>query len=89
MMRFLPCYQAIESLRRGLTPQEAAEDAVRRMMDKFPEVSSGLVVVDKEGRHGGAASGWGGTFTYSFRGGDMADAEVVSVPNLKPREREL
>ncbi|KAK8055972.1 N(4)-(beta-N-acetylglucosaminyl)-L-asparaginase [Apiospora rasikravindrae] len=27
MMRFLPCYQAVESMRRGLTPGEAAEDA--------------------------------------------------------------
>lgn len=89
MMRFLPCYQAVESLRRGMTPQEAAEDAVRRMMDKFPDVSSGLVVVDKDGRHAGAASGWGGTFTYSFRGGNMANAEVVSVPNLQPGKREL
>lgn len=89
MMRFLPCYQAVENLRHGMSPTEAAEDAVRRMMDKFPEVSSGLVVVDKEGRHGGAASGWGGTFTYSFRGGDMAESEAVSVPNLTPRDREL
>ena len=89
MMRFLPCYQAVENLRQGMTPTQAAEDAVRRMMDKFPEVSSGLVVVDNEGRHGGAASGWGGTFTYSFRGGDMADEEVVSVQNLSPRDKEL
>ncbi|KAB5576135.1 asparaginase-domain-containing protein [Coniochaeta sp. 2T2.1] len=27
MMRFLPCYQAVESLRLGMTPREAAEDA--------------------------------------------------------------
>jgi len=80
MMRFLPCYQAIESLRRGLSPTEAAEDAVRRMVRRYPTVSSGIVIVDKEGNHGAAASGW--TFTYAFRGGEMGGAEVVTVPPI-------
>ncbi len=79
MMRFLPCYQAVENLRRGMAPREAAEDAVRRMMRKYPAVSSGIVVVDSQGRHGGASSGWT-TFQYAFRGGNMTSTEVVSVP---------
>jgi N4-(beta-N-acetylglucosaminyl)-L-asparaginase len=83
MMRFLPCYQAVENLRRGMTPTEAAVDAVKRMVRKYPAVSSGLVVVNKKGEHGGAASGW--TFTYSFRGGDMGATEVVTVPPLLAR----
>lgn len=28
MMRFLPCYQAVESMRLGATPKQAAEDAM-------------------------------------------------------------
>ena len=80
MMRFLPCYQAVESMRRGLTPQAAAEDAVRRMVRKYPAIQSGLVVVDTEGRHGAAASGW--TFTYAFRGGNMTATQVITVPPL-------
>jgi N4-(beta-N-acetylglucosaminyl)-L-asparaginase len=80
MMRFLPCYQAVENLRLGMTPTEAAEDAVRRMLRKYPEISSGIVVVNNEGKHGAAGSGW--TFTYAFRGGTMDAAEVVSVPPL-------
>ena len=78
MMRFLPCYQAVESMRRGLTPQAAADDAVRRMVRKYPAIQSGLVVVDAEGRHGAAASGW--TFTYAFRGGNMTATQVITVP---------
>lgn len=78
MMRFLPCYQAVESLRRGMTPTEAAEDAVRRMVRKYPDISTGIVVVNNRGDHGAAASGW--TFTYSFRGGDMDHTETVTVP---------
>ncbi|ORY67434.1 nucleophile aminohydrolase [Pseudomassariella vexata] len=77
MMRFLPCYQAVESLRRGMTPSEAAEDAVRRMVRKYPGVASGIVVVDNQGRHGGAGSGW--NFTYAYRGGNMEETVVVTV----------
>ncbi|KAL2151089.1 hypothetical protein VTH82DRAFT_6187 [Thermothelomyces myriococcoides] len=80
MLRFLPCYQAVENLRLGMTPTEAAEDAVRRMLRKFPDISSGVVVVNNKGEHGAAGSGW--TFTYSFRAGQMDATEVVSVPPL-------
>ncbi|KAI9150216.1 N(4)-(Beta-N-acetylglucosaminyl)-L-asparaginase [Paramyrothecium foliicola] len=78
MMRFLPCYQAVENLRRGMTPTEAAEDAVRRMLRKYPDMASGLVVVNNKGEHGGAGSGW--TFTYAYRGGCMKETKVVTVP---------
>ncbi|OBR12587.1 Asparaginase [Colletotrichum higginsianum IMI 349063] len=78
MMRFLPCYQAVESMRRGMSPQEAARDAVVRMVRKYPAVASGIVVVNNKGEHGGAGSGW--TFTYAFRGGKMNATEVVTVP---------
>lgn len=80
MMRFLPCYQAVENLRLGMSPQSAAEDAVRRMLRKYPDVQSGIVVVDNEGAHGGAGSGW--TFTYAYRGGGMGETVVVSVPPI-------
>lgn len=80
MMRFLPCYQALENLRQGMTPKQAAADAVRRMVRKYPAVSSGIVVVNNKGEHGGAGSGW--TFTYSFRGGNMNETQVVTVPPI-------
>ncbi|OTB14589.1 hypothetical protein K445DRAFT_318997 [Daldinia sp. EC12] len=80
MMRFLPCYQAVENLRQGMTPQQAAEDAVRRMLRKYPDVQSGIVVVNRKGDHGGAGSGW--TFTYAYRGGAMNETVVVSVPPI-------
>ena len=81
MMRFLPCYQAVESLRRGMSPREAAEDAVRRMVRRYPDVLSGVVVVNSRGEHAGAGSGW--TFTYAYRGGDMNATTVVTVPPVQ------
>lgn len=80
MMRLLPCYQAVESLRRGMTPLEAARDAVRRIIARFPGARTGIVVVDLKGEHAGAGSGW--EFTYSYRGGEMERAEVVVVEAL-------
>lgn len=80
MMRFLPCYQAVENLRRGMSPAQAARDAVRRMLRRYPDVSSGVVVVDRKGEHGAAGSGW--TFTYAFRAGNMNSTTVVTVPPL-------
>jgi isoaspartyl peptidase/L-asparaginase-like protein (Ntn-hydrolase superfamily) len=57
MMRFLPCYQAVENLRLGMSPKVAAEDAVARMLRKYPKVQRGIVVVNAKGEHGGAGSG--------------------------------
>lgn len=82
MMRFLPCYQAVESMRRGMTPQEAAKDAVARMVRKYPQASTGIVVVNNKGEHGGAGSNW--NFTYSFRCGSMNETQVVTVLPLSP-----
>ncbi|KAL5113635.1 hypothetical protein ACEQ8H_008474 [Pleosporales sp. CAS-2024a] len=80
MMRFLPCYQAIENLRLGMSPKAAAEDVVTRMLRKYPKVHSGIVVVNAKGEHGAAGSGW--TFTYAYRGGSMNETVVISVPAL-------
>lgn len=77
MMRFLPCYQAVESMRRGMMPSEAADDAVRRMVRKYPAIQVGLVVVNNRGEHAGAASGF--EFSYAFRAGEMDHVEVVKV----------
>lgn len=87
MMRFLPCYQAVESMRRGVPPGDAAEDAVRRMLRRFPDVKAGVVVVDRWGRHGGAAAGW--TFTYAYRGGEMREVREVTVEPLNGDVAEL
>ncbi|KAK4078328.1 uncharacterized protein Triagg1_3344 [Trichoderma aggressivum f. europaeum] len=80
MMRLLPCYQAVESLRRGVSAQEAADDAVRRIVARYPDARTGIVVLDNRGEHAAAASGW--EFTYSYRGAGMENAEVVVVKAL-------
>ncbi|KAK0649794.1 asparaginase [Cercophora newfieldiana] len=87
MMRFLPCYQAVENLRQGMSPQEAAQDVVKRMLRKYPRMSSGIVVVNSKGEHGGAGSGW--TFTYAVRGSGMNATQVITVPPVEADREEL
>ncbi|CEJ80115.1 Putative N(4)-(Beta-N-acetylglucosaminyl)-L-asparaginase [[Torrubiella] hemipterigena] len=87
MMRFLPCYQAVESMRRGMTPQEAADDAIRRILKKYPKMSAGIVVVDKQGRHAGASAGFEG-YSYAYRGGDMKKTKEVKIKPIKSLQGE-
>ncbi|BAT92711.1 hypothetical protein VIGAN_07152500 [Vigna angularis var. angularis] len=43
MMRFLPCYQVVESMRLGMDPKLAAKDAIARLVKKFPDFLGAVV----------------------------------------------
>ncbi|GFP80789.1 probable isoaspartyl peptidase/l-asparaginase 3 [Phtheirospermum japonicum] len=77
MMRFLPCYQVVESMRLGMEPKLAAEDAIGRITRKYPDFVGAVFAVNKNGVHAGACHGW--TFQYSVRSPDMADVVVYTV----------
>ncbi|KAI3918747.1 hypothetical protein MKX01_042067 [Papaver californicum] len=77
MMRFLPCYQVVESMRLGMEPRVAAKDAISRITRKFPEFVGAIFAVNKSGFHAGACHGW--TFQYSVKNPTMKDVEVFTV----------
>uniref|UniRef100_A0ACD5UU96 Uncharacterized protein n=1 Tax=Avena sativa TaxID=4498 RepID=A0ACD5UU96_AVESA len=77
MMRFLPCYQVVESMRRGMEPRDAAMDAISRISRKYPDFVGALFAVNNKGVHAGACHGW--TFQYSVRNSSMEDVEVITV----------
>ncbi|XP_022141260.1 probable isoaspartyl peptidase/L-asparaginase 3 isoform X2 [Momordica charantia] len=77
MMRFLPCYQVVESMRLGMEPKDAAKDAISRITRKFPDFVGAIFAVNKTGTHAGACHGW--TFQYSVRNAEMLRAEVFTV----------
>ncbi|KAL9321629.1 hypothetical protein ACSQ67_009682 [Phaseolus vulgaris] len=77
MMRFLPCYQVVESMRLGMEPKLAAKDAMARIARKFPDFLGAVVALNKKGEHAGACHGW--TFKYSVRSPSMEDVEVFTV----------
>ncbi|XP_061997187.1 probable isoaspartyl peptidase/L-asparaginase 3 isoform X1 [Rosa rugosa] len=77
MMRFLPCYQVVESMRLGMEPKLAAKDAISRIARKFPDFVGAVFAINKNGVHAGACHGW--TFQYSVRNPDMDDVKVYTV----------
>lgn len=77
MMRFLPCYQVVESMRRGMEPRDAAMDAISRISRKYPNFVGAVFAINKKGVHAGACHGW--TFQYSVRNSSMPDVDVFTV----------
>lgn len=77
MMRFLPCYQVVESMRLGMEPRDAAVDAISRIARKYPDFVGAVFALNKKGVHAGACHGW--TFQYSVRNSSMQDVEVITV----------
>jgi hypothetical protein len=66
----------VQSLRLGLSPRDAAEDALSRI-ERYFAFAGALVVVDREGHH--AAAAFGIPFWYSIRTADMNHTEVIYV----------
>ncbi|KAL3266558.1 hypothetical protein HHI36_010724 [Cryptolaemus montrouzieri] len=57
MMRFLPSFLAVEEMRRGSSPTKAAQIAISRITQKFPNFSGGVVVMSRDGGYGAACNG--------------------------------
>lgn len=70
-------YQVVESMRLGMEPKLAAQDAIARIARKYPNFVGAVFAVNKNGTHAGACYGW--TFQYSVRSPDMADVVVYTV----------
>lgn len=54
MMRFVPAYHAVERMRRGDSPEEAASDAIRRIARVYPHFSGAVVAANNHGEYGAA-----------------------------------
>jgi isoaspartyl peptidase/L-asparaginase-like protein (Ntn-hydrolase superfamily) len=66
VMRYCATYQIVENMRRGMAPQEACEETIRRIGRVDPkgfELSINFVALDKQGRFGAAGTDEG--FRYS------------------------
>lgn len=54
MMRFSPSFLAVEFLRNGLTPQQAADSVISRIAQYYPNNATAIVVTDMDGNYGAA-----------------------------------
>jgi isoaspartyl peptidase/L-asparaginase-like protein (Ntn-hydrolase superfamily) len=59
VLRTLGSFLVVEEMRRGASPQKAAELTIKRIVRKYPKLSAdaqvGFVAIDKRGRHGAFA----------------------------------
>jgi len=82
VLRALASMVAVEEMRRGATPQEAADEAIRRIVRKNPNVADyqvGILTLDFAGRLGAAAVQEGFTFALRDERADRIEpAPVVS-----------
>jgi N4-(beta-N-acetylglucosaminyl)-L-asparaginase len=60
-----------------MSPKAAAEDAIRRIVRRYPDYVGAVFAVAKDGQHAGACHGW--TFTYAVRDATMDKATVYTV----------
>jgi hypothetical protein len=56
-----------------MSPTHAAEDAMKRILELYPQVQGALVTMNSTGSHGAAAAGW--EFHYTV-------AESSGVPEI-------
>jgi isoaspartyl peptidase/L-asparaginase-like protein (Ntn-hydrolase superfamily) len=72
VLRTLGSFLTVEEMRRGRHPRKAAEIAVRRIYEKYPEEAKknqvGFIAMDKKGRFGGFALQPGFNYTVCING---------------------
>ena len=78
MMRFLPSYQIVESMRRGMSPTQAAQGAISRMLKRYPSFSGAVIGVNVDGSVGAACTGLP-EFKFCIRNSDSEGTVISSV----------
>lgn len=58
MMRFVPSYHAVEMMKNGMTPVEAAQDAMRRIQSKYPVAQAAIITANIHGDYGASCTGY-------------------------------
>lgn len=77
MMRFAPCFYAVELMRQGVSPTMAAHKALTRIKAYYPENQGSLVVANIKGEYGGACMGW--NWSYSVMNPSLPKPTIVAV----------
>jgi len=78
MMRFLPTYQAVENMRRGMTPDDAAKEALHRIVRRHPSFEGAIATANRLGQFGAACHGFK-NFPYSVWNPDLGKVTVKYV----------
>jgi len=73
VLKTLGSFLIVELMRQGMSPQEACEEGVRRIVKKYPEelkddFGVGYLAVNKKGEHGAYSVGSGFTYALNQQG---------------------
>jgi len=83
MLRFLPSYQAVESMRQGHPPAEAAKISLERIIQYYPKFEGAVVAMSKDGMIGAACFGLpSGVFPFSVASKEFGKVVTMSVDCL-------
>ncbi|CAB3369182.1 Hypothetical predicted protein [Cloeon dipterum] len=77
-MRFLPSFLAVEEMRRGASPKQAAEVAIGRITEHYPDTMGAVIAANKLGDYGAACSGMK-NFTYCVANSDIGGPNLVTI----------
>jgi len=79
IIRICGSFLIVELMRQGRTPQEACEEAVRRLISKnkgIDDIQAGFLAINKEGEYGAFAVHPGFNFAKHYEGGkEMIDSK--------------
>ncbi|XP_075229322.1 N(4)-(Beta-N-acetylglucosaminyl)-L-asparaginase-like [Lycorma delicatula] len=79
MMRFLPSFLAVEEMRRGASPTEAAETAIKRIAQYYPKFFGAVIAANVSGEYGAACNGMK-EFPYSVVSPKLKHVTVKKIP---------
>lgn len=81
MMRILPSLLAVEAMRQGSNPAEAAEQVVARVARKFPDFVGAVVTLNRDGEWGAACYGIE-TFPFVVANQRLGVSTRMQVPSV-------
>ncbi|XP_027199192.1 N(4)-(Beta-N-acetylglucosaminyl)-L-asparaginase-like [Dermatophagoides pteronyssinus] len=89
ILRFLSSYQAVENLRNGMDPTQAANAALGRIIRKYPKAQVGIVVLDIHGNYGAACLNIDDGFPFIVRSRSQSQpskhlVECLSTSDFRP-----
>lgn len=80
MLRFLPSYQAVESMRQGHPPAEAARISLERIIQYYPKFEGAVIALSKDGMVGAACFGLqSGSFPFNVATREFGHVVTMSV----------
>lgn len=78
MLRFLPSFLAVEEMRRGTSPSDAARTAIERITRHYSTFMGAVIALSKDGEYGAACHGIN-TFPFVVHDGRHDSYEIVNV----------